>query len=214
MNPVIKFLSREGTAMQSPEINFASRHVPYVTVLYERLQAAARLIDDRRAYLREANTLGVQTAALTQVANVVIADEAELRRSRSAYDRIRQLLAFAEPTTPNEDWYCGHLQEPPRDKDNRYPRENWPHRYSSGDTLVFAGAMPISALRALALATPLVDDFRVYSPSIDDFRVLRSAPRDPVLIGLITFLGQRSYFAVARWDIDRDLAAIVGGSAR
>lgn len=210
---MFRFLTRERAAAveQMPEISFDSRHIPYVETLYDRLRAAAQLVADRRAYLREANELGVKAAALTAVANQVVEDETTLRHSRGAYDRIRQLLAFAEPTEPNSAWYCGQLEEPERDEDGRYPRETWPTRYTGySDPLVWQGATPVAALRALARAKPLVDEVRVYSPNIDDFRVLRSAPRDPVLIGMIRFLGEETYFELARWDIDQDLAVLFG----
>ena len=196
-------------------IQVASRHIPYVEPLWTRLTAAQKAVADKEEYVRTAGQLGVRLMAVTTLADGTETDAKAVRKAAADLQRIKRLLAVgAEPTTP-PDWYCGHLTEPPKTTDRwgeeRYPAETWPSRNWSGrgTALVFNSAIPLDALQRYAAAKPLIDDARIYSPRDEDFyRLPEPQPRDPVLIGMVRFLGEPQYFEIARWDIDRDLATL------
>lgn len=194
-----------------------TRHIPYIETLWNQLQDARAQLAAKEQYVREAAALGVKVAAVERVADATATDGAAVRRAVDELERIKQLLAAgAEPTTPPRDWYCGALTKPePMGKDrwgdDVYPQEDWPNRSTSRSVAFFQGAMPVEALRRYAATKHLIDDARVYSPRETDFyRMPEPELRDPVLIGLVTFLGTSHYFELARWDIDADLAVVFG----
>jgi len=200
---------------RAPEpIQVSSHHIPFVAVQYERLEAAKADVKVRQDYLLAAGRVGVLTASLANVVTATAEAAIATRKAEASLDRIKRLLALgAEPTTPPQQWWCGHVEEPARTKDSwgdlHYPAESWPCASSQRAAMVFQSAIPIAALQRYAAAKPLLDEYRIYSPSRDDFLELANPePRDPVLIGLITHLGESLFFEIARWDIDKDLAAI------
>jgi hypothetical protein len=214
-------------------VQVATQHIPFVETLWMRLVAAREQLAAKEDYLRQVGQLSVRVDSLTRVADGALADSQAIRKAEVDLDRIKKVLAFGcEPTTPPE-WFCGHLTAPKKvkAKDGRfdgreeYPSETWPQwspetRYRSKtrdrDTHVYTGPMPAIALQRYAAVKSLIDDVRVYSPRPEDFETIREddPSPDPVLIGMIAFLGEPQYFEIARWDIDKDLAAIFGSVSR
>jgi hypothetical protein len=197
-----------------PVTTVASRHIPFVETLWLRLRDAKTDVAAKEDYLRQVGNLGVHVESLTTVADAAVADAKAVRKAEVDLERIKRVLSFGcEPTTPPE-WYCGHLAEPAKDSRGDYADETWPQAgsyYSRDRTRVYRGPIPATALQRYAAVAPLIDDARIYSPREDDFRQLRNPePIDPVIIGMIRFLGEPQYVEIARWDIDRDLASIFG----
>jgi hypothetical protein len=218
------FLTRLFTAPErakpAPPVPVTSRHIPFVERLWLQLRDAQGQLIAKRAYLREARDLGLKIATVASLAEQTETEAAAIERAAGELDRVKRILELgAEPTTPPRDWYCGHLAEPARVKSQRggeeFPAETWPNREHSRSTNVFRGAMPMLALRRYAAALELIDEARVYSPHYEHF-IHHPPPemRDPVLIGMIRFLGEPQYFELARWDIDGDLAVVFGRVAR
>lgn len=211
----------EASRPPDPPTIVASQHIPYVEPLWTRLQAAKRQVEQKREYLRATDRLAIKVAARDNVAAAAEAEGKAIVDAARALERIKRVLALgAEPTTPPEQWFCGLVAEPEGIVEDRwghkdYPIERWPNRARGRTVMVFEGAMPVAALERYAAAKDLVDDVRVYSPREDDFRRLPEPElRDPVLIGMIAFLGEGQFFELARWDIDEDLAAVFGRVGR
>lgn len=195
-----------------------TRHIDYVETLFNRLTAAKESLAKREEYVRSVAGLGVKSEAAQRVANIALEEGRNVHAAEATLNRIRMVLNLgAEPTTPPITWFCGHIEEPKRVKvrtswgtDRRYPEETWDARrpYSRA-TLVFGSAIPAEALQRYAATKPYIDDARIYSPREEDFeKKFNPVPRDPVLIGKISFLGKDEFFEIARWDIDEDLAAL------
>lgn len=214
------------TQPKTEAIQVATKHIPYVESLWNKLETAQERQRAKEEYLRTASGLGIRTASLSGLADAAISEAKVIRTGGKTLDRIKRVLAAgAEPTTPPKQWFCGMVETPKKIRDwnqvrapKVWPRETWPHTAegslsinwrTTDDIRVFKGAIPLVALQKLAATKPDLDDVRIYSPHVDDFQTLRNpAPRDPVMIGLIDFLGEKQYFEIARWDIDKDLAAI------
>lgn len=205
--------ARVTEALSTPgePVQVAVRHIPFIETMWLRLGEAKEALAAKQAYLIEAGRMDIKMASLSALAEASARDETAVRHAEVSLERMKMLLAFgAEPTTPPGAWYCGRIEEPKKDVWGNYPSETWPAR-DSRDALVFQGAIPLIALRRYAATKGLVDDVRIYSPDWDDFRVLQNPqPRDPVMIGLINYLGDRVYFELARWDIDKDLVTVFG----
>ena len=208
-------LQRVGLLETTKPIEVSVAHIPYVESLWMRLEDAKQRLSVKQDYLRTVGSLGVKVDALTAVADATLANERAIRSGQVELERIKKVLAYGcEPTTPPE-WFCGHLTEPEKNKDGRYRAERWPQRgdyYNNRDqTRVFKGPVPAKALQRYAVVSTLIDDARIYAPEVDQFETLRNPePFDPVLIGMIMFLGEREYFEIDRWDVDLDLATIFG----
>lgn len=213
-----RLLSTPQSAAPEP-IKVSTCHIPFVERLWLDLQAARGQIAAKREYLGESDRLGLKIATVTALAEQTEADTTAVHRATSELDRIKRVLEIGgEPTTPPKDWYCGHLTEPRKTKERdreAFPPETWANREGGRSTNVFRGAMPMPALQRLAATQEFLDEVRVYSPHYEHFTHHPNPQMlDPVLIGMVRFLGVPQYFELARWDIDGDLAIVFGHVAR
>lgn len=207
-------------------IQVATKHIPFVEKQWLALTAVQTALEDKKTYVGAAEALGVRTATTDALAKSVKTETEAIDRASITLDRIKALLALgAEPTTPPRQWYCGWVEAPKKITIRgtpTYPNETWPTDNIGRTDIwgrcpgrVFHGAMPLDVLTTYAAIKSLADEIRVYSPAEDDFeQLVNPAPRDPVMIAMVSFLGERLYFEVARWDIDADLAAVFGSVAR
>lgn len=197
----------------TPVVEVDERHLEYIDALINGIDVRRDDIAAKKAYMSAADASGLKIAAIEPMREDVERYEKRLADVTVVIDRIKRVLAAGgEPTSLQETWYAGQLTEPKR-SEWRDPVETWPcanaHALWGAEVLVYKGAMPLSAVERLAEASPLLDDVRIYSPRRDDFYAMpRRLPHDPVLVGMIDLLGEPQYFEIARWDVDKDLAAL------
>lgn len=143
----------------------------------------------------------------------------ETLRAISVYeDAIR--LGY-EPTTLPENWYGGFMRKLPNGVLNRsgnlLPEHRWPSKNSYDRwglaALLFQAPVPKEAMEKYRTAVRVFGDknIQVYSPERSDFsEVPRPLPIDPVIIASTGWSpkGHTPYFEVARWDTDKDIAAV------
>jgi len=180
----------------------------FITDLESRLEAAKEGIFEKQEYMRRVKALDVNVSATQEVARRLRAAEDNITQGHRAIVNIKHLLAEGcEPTTPNAEWYCGHIEEDT--SRSYYLRESWPNLTGSTDMKVFKGPIPIEALERFSKTKQYLSDVRVYSPHKEDFRVVpEPIPHDPVIVGRVDFLKMPYYFEVARWDVGKDLASL------
>jgi len=186
----------------------------------DRLVLAKQRVVEKKELLRTALQTGVRVDSLDNLADTLPELEHQVGQANRKLANIKTLLELGfEPTNPPTKWYVGWLKEPKKVGwfDRRgYPQETWPglsvFRSSwerSRSAAVFTAPIPVAALAALGRAMPYLDDVRAYSPRDTDFTVhAEPVPHDPVIIGAVEYLGERIYFEIARWDINKDLAEV------